>query len=391
MNSLDLLIIVVVLALAGIGYAQGFIVGAASLFGLALGGLVGTRLTHALIEQAAEGTTAATWAPLIGLCAGLLVTLIGAMAMQDLGAELRQRLQTHESAAVDRLLGAGLLAVVGLLLAWFAAASVIGVASLRPVRAQIVESRVVQQLNATLPDAGPLLGVIASYDPFPRFDGGEISIGAPDRQLPRDVEVRRAARSVVRVVGSACGYQVTGTGWVAARGYVVTNAHVVGGQQDTGVQPDGSGEPLDADVVAFDRVNDLAVLRVDDLDLPVLRQRTDAPRGEAAVVLGYPENQGFRATAARYSDERVVEGEDVYGRGSYERRVTSFRGLVRHGNSGGPLVDGDGVVLSTVFAATVGDAISGGYGIPNDLALEAVEAGQGVPVDRAVDTGPCIG
>lgn len=389
-NTLDLLIIVVCLALAAIGYAQGFIVGAASLTGLVIGGIVGTRVTHALLERGTDNPAASAWAPLIGLAVGVLITIIGAMAMQDLGAQLRGRVHGEALSGVDRLLGAILLGVVGLLLGWFAAAASFGVPQLRTLRPQIVSSTLVSKLNDVLPDAQPLLGAIASYDPFPRFDGGSISTDAPDPLLPRDVEVRDASRSVVRVVGTACGYRITGSGWVAAPGYVVTNAHVVAGQDDTGVQLAGQGDPIDADVVSFDQINDLAVLRVADLDLTPLRPLVEVEEGTAAVVLGYPENQGFTPTPARFSDERRVKGEDIYGRGEHERRVSSFRGRIRHGNSGGPVVDGDGRVISTVFAATVGEQVAGGYGIPNDLVGAAVERARQVPADKRVLTGNCV-
>jgi S1-C subfamily serine protease len=388
-NTLDLLIIVIVVALAAIGYAQGFIVGGASLFGLALGGLVGTRITHGLLERASEGTASA-WSPIIGLGIGLLITLVGAMAMQDLGAQLRGRVQGSEMTAVDHMLGAVLLAIVGLLLAWFAAAALIGLPQLRSARPQVIESTIVRQLNSVLPDAGPLIGAISSYDPFPKFDGGSIVIDAPDGRLPSDPQVRDASRSVVRVVGSACGYRVTGSGWYVARGFVATNAHVVAGEDDTGVQVAGKGHVYQADVVSFDPINDVAVLRVRDLDMTPLTPLQDTRRGTAAVVLGYPENQGFQATAARFSDERTVKGADIYGDGSHPRRITSFRGLVRHGNSGGPIVDGDGHVVATVFAATVGEKIAGGYGVPNDIVLDALQQGQSVPSDRRVRTGRCV-
>jgi S1-C subfamily serine protease len=388
-NSLDLLIIVIVGALAAIGYAQGFIVGAASLFGLALGGLVGTRITHGLLARASEGS-ASSWSPVIGLGIGLLITLVGAMAMQDLGAQLRGRVRGSEMTGVDHLLGAVLLAIVGLLLAWFAAAALIGVPQLRAYRPQVVDSKIVQQLNAVLPDAGPIVGAIASYDPFPKFDGGSIVIDAPDGTLPKDPQVLTASRSVVRVVGSACGYRVTGSGWYLARGFVATNAHVVAGESDTGVQLGGKGHTYQADVVSFDPINDVAILRVHDVDMSPLTPLQDAKRGTAAVVLGYPENQGFQATAARYSDERTVKGADIYGDGSHRRRITSFRGIVRHGNSGGPVVDGAGHVIATVFAATVGSKIAGGYGIPNDIVLAALQQGRTVPAGRRVRTGRCV-
>ncbi len=390
MNTLDLLIIVIVLALAAIGRVQGFIVGAASLLGLLLGGLVGTRLTVVLLERSADDPTAAGWAPLVGLGIGVLVTIIGAMAMQDLGAQLRTQVSGGESHVVDRAAGAVLLGLVGLLLAWFAAAASIGVPQLRPLRGQIFDSKAISTLNVLLPDPGPVLGAVAAYDPFPAFDGGKIEVGAPDGLLPKDPQVRDASRSVVRVIGSACGYQITGTGWVVAPGYVVTNAHVIAGERDTGIQLAGVGDPIDAEVVEFDSINDLAVLRVPGLDLAPLRMLAKPRKGVAGVVLGYPENRGFTPTAARFSDERTVEGEDIYGRGSHQRRVSSFRGLVRHGNSGGPLVDGEGHVISTVFASSIGEKIAGGYGVPNDITAAALERARSVPLDREVRAGNCV-
>lgn len=390
MNSLDLLIIVIVLALGAIGYAQGFIVGAASLLGLAVGAVVGTRATRGVMEWAAEGGAASAYAPVIGLAVGLLITLVGAMAMQDLGAQVRGRVRRVQGAGVDHLLGAALMGMVGLLVAWFAAAAAIGVPQLRELRPQILESRLVTELNEVMPDARPILGAIASYDPLPEFDGGRILTDAPDPRLPRDPEVRNASRSVLRVVGSACGYRITGSGWVVAPDFVVTNAHVVGGQGDTGVQPAGKGDPIEADVVFFDSINDLAILRVEGLDLAPLKTIGNVQSGKAAVVLGYPEHSGFTATAARFSDERVVKGEDIYGAGTHRRLVTSFRGRVRHGNSGGPVVDGDGRVLTTVFASTVGERVEGGYGIPNSLTFDALALAKRVPSDKVVRTGPCV-
>ena len=74
--------------------------------------------------------------------------------------------------------------------------------------------------------------------------------------------MRAARASVVRVLGTACGLGVQGSGWVAGNGLVVTNAHVVAGQDDTTVQIGGAGERLDAQAVHFDPRNDLAILRV---------------------------------------------------------------------------------------------------------------------------------
>lgn len=392
MNTLDLLIIAVVATLATLGFMQGFIVGAASLGGVVLGGVVGTRASRFLLDQIDASAAVSTWAPLFGLLVGLLITVVGALAMQDIGSLIRGRVRSGEHVALDHVLGAVLLAAVAMLLTWFAAAAAIGVPQLRPLRPQIVQSNVVQLLNATLPPAGPILGAVASFDPFPEFDGGRIDVSPPDVNTPRDPEVRQVLQSVVRVVGSACGYRVTGSGWVAADGYVITNAHVVAGESDTGIQVGGGGATVGASVVTFDPVNDVAVLRVSTRGMQPLATigLKPAPGGTDAAIIGYPENLGRTTSPARFSDERDVRADDIYGGGPVQRRVSSFRGLVRHGNSGGPVVNADGRVISTVFATTVGKQQAGGYGVPNSITAAALARAQRVPDGFHVRTGKCI-
>ena len=76
--------------------------------------------------------------------------------------------------------------------------------------------------------------------------------------------------------------------------------------------------------------------------------------------------------------------EDAYGRGPVRRSVTSIRGRVRSGNSGGPAVDGRGRVVTTIFAASVGGGRRSGFGVPDSVVARALRRAGG-----AVDTGPC--
>ena len=90
----------------------------------------------------------------------------------------------------------------------------------------------------------------------------------------------------MKILGSACGVGVEGSGWVARPGVVVTNAHVVAGQDDTQVLPGGRDPGLDAQAVHFDPRNDLAVLRVPGLDAPRsnrLATRSRAPRRRSSA------------------------------------------------------------------------------------------------------------
>jgi S1-C subfamily serine protease len=194
--------------------------------------------------------------------------------------------------------------------------------------------------------------------------------------------VRAARRSVVRILGTACGLAVEGSGWLAAPGIVVTNAHVVAGQDDTTAQPDG-GERMDAEPVVFDPRNDLAVLRVSGLDAPALRQSLDAAVGSAVGILGYPENGPYHAAPGRLGRTETVISQDAYGAGPIRRRMTALRGRIRSGDSGGPAVDASGRVVATVFAGTESRP-RGGFGVPPGIVASRLRQ-----VGDVVDTGPC--
>jgi S1-C subfamily serine protease len=189
----------------------------------------------------------------------------------------------------------------------------------------------------------------------------------------------------VRVLGTACGLGVEGSGWIAAPGIVVTNAHVVAGEQDTSVQPLGEGPHYDAQTIWFDPRNDIAILRASGVrNLRRLRLNTNAASDTSGAVIGYPENGPLDVQPARIGPTITAISQDAYGRGPVRRKITTMRGLVRSGNSGGPLVDGDGRVLTTIFASSLSRGQHSGYGVPNSIVASALERARGT-----VSTGPC--
>jgi S1-C subfamily serine protease len=116
---------------------------------------------------------------------------------------------------------------------------------------------------------------------------------------------------------------------------------------------------------------------------PALRMKVNAEPGTSAAVLGFPENGGYDVRPARLGQTATVVTQDSYGRGPVQRVITSIRGLVRHGNSGGPVVDGAGRVVTTIFAASTGRQRTG-YGVPDTVVKRALGGVRG-----PVDTGPC--
>jgi S1-C subfamily serine protease len=168
---------------------------------------------------------------------------------------------------------------------------------------------------------------------------------------------------------------------------VVTNAHVVAGESDTSVEVGGHAPDLRARVVVFDPHNDVAILRVAGLSARTLPMVANPRPGTSAAILGYPENGPFAVRAARIGAEQDVISDDAYGRGPIHRKILPFRGVVKPGNSGGPLVDGQGRVVGTVFASTRGAAGDGGLAVPDDVVRpDLASAG-----DRSVSTQGCTG
>ena len=380
MTPLDWVIVVFTLLMGFWGYAQGLIVGALSLAGFAGGALAGSRLGPLLLEEGARSP----YAPLFALTGALLLGGLLASGLEVLGFHLRHRFG-EKLGLLDGLGGALLVGCLGLGLAWLAGSVALQTPGARDLREPIQRSAILKELNAVLPPSGPLLRQLARFDPFPTIEGPAPGVRAPDSAIARDPQVRAAGRSVVKVLGNACGLGVQGAGWVAGDGVVVTNAHVVAGQDDTTVQAGGEGPRHDADAIWFDAENDLAVLQASGVQgVPALALDVNAKPGVSAAVLGFPENGPYDVQPGRLGQTQTVISQDAYGRGPVRRRITSLRGLVRSGNSGGPMVDGRGRVVTTIFAAATGSGSGTGFGVPDSVVRDALRRAR-----TRVETGPC--
>ena len=83
----------------------------------------------------------------------------------------------------------------------------------------------------------------------------------------------------------------------------------------------------------------MAVLALDDGDRPVLPLDLEgAQPKEGVAILGYPQDGPYDVRAARVRSVQRLRSPDIYGDGPVLREVYSLRGLVRPGNSGGPVV-----------------------------------------------------
>ena len=388
MTAVDWVIVAFVVLLALYGYMQGFVVGVMSLIGFLIGAFVGTRLATLIVP----GGDHSRYAPLFGLLGALLAGGVLASGLEAVGLRARSALRFPGVRTVDGVLGAALTACVALGIAWIVGAIALQSTGSTTLRADIQRSAILAQLNKILPPSGPILNALARFDPLPAIPGPSAEVPAPTRGILAAPGVRSATRSVVRVLGTACGLGVEGSGWVAAPHIVVTNAHVVAGENDTVVEVRGGPPGLPAQVLDLDVHDDIAILRVPGLNEPALHLAPSPASGQAAAILGYPLDGPYRPEPGRIGQTQSVSTENAYGQGPVTRSITPLRGLVRPGNSGGPLVDQAGDVIGTVFAAITSPTPSGGPGgmaVPNAIvrAQLALAKSRRTPVS----SGQCAG
>jgi S1-C subfamily serine protease len=380
MTVLDWAIVAFTIAFAMWGYRQGLIVGMLTLLGFGAGAIAGSRLGPLLLSEGSSSP----YAPLCAALGALLVGALVAVTLESLALGLRERLvQGRALHLADGAGGAALIAMVSLGLIWVFGAVALHAPDTAQLRGDVQRSLILRKLNDLLPPSGPVIDALNRVDPAPSIAGPTTPVAPPDPAIASDPDVGRASRSVVRVLGTACGLGVEGSGWVAAPGLVVTNAHVVAGEDDTTVTT-VDGAQLDATPVRYDPENDLALLQI-DTSVPALEISPRPQRGTAGAVLGYPENGPYAVTAARIGETSSAISEDSYGNGPIRRPIAFLRGSVRSGNSGGPLVDSRGRVMATVFAATTAGP-PGGFAIPDEVVRPALGEAR-----APVDTGQCTG
>jgi uncharacterized membrane protein required for colicin V production len=355
-NVVDLAAVAIIVLLAIGGFKRGLAVGLMSLGGLVGGVLVGAELAPKLL-----GEDASRYAPLIALAGAIAFATLGQACGVFLGRRLRDVLGWGPLRAFDNVGGFVLGAVTGLVVCWAVGAVFLYLPGQSDLRGYVQGSAILGAINGEVPPAR-LIDALARVDPFSQLAGPGANVDPPDPVIARDPEVRAARDSVVRIVGFACGLGVEGSGWIAAPGIVVTNAHVVAGV-DKPLVDHGDNERVEGTVVVFDPENDVAIVRAPGVRGTPLRLSSGVS-GTAAAMLGFPGNGPYTVTPVRIGRTQLLIGRDAYGRFPVTRGVTSIRGEVRAGNSGGPVIDGQGRVVTTVFGTRSGPGASSGYGVP---------------------------
>jgi S1-C subfamily serine protease len=260
------------------------------------------------------------------------------------------------------------------------------------LREPLRESQIVGGLNDVVLPPGPLLNagrpvparVSDDDDEGPRISSVEFKA---------DPDVRAAARSVVKLAAFGCDQMVSGSGWLVRPGIVLTNAHVVAGSEVMRAQLPGSDELVPATPIWFDPVHDIAIVRAAGLRrLPTLKLAEQAQAGTRAAILGYPGGGPYDVQFARLGGTAMIPaGSALINRESGTKGSipsTTLLGKSRPGNSGGPVVDGDGRVLGMIYGGEVKglDALA----VPLAAIRTAMRESRVTSGDaREVAVGPC--
>jgi S1-C subfamily serine protease len=215
-----------------------------------------------------------------------------------------------------------------------------------------------------------------------------LAVAPPDPGVLDSPALARAKPSIVKVDGVApsCSERIEGSGFVYARNYVLTNAHVVAGVTQGPTVSTVDGTTFAARVVLYDPKTDLAVLYVPSLRAPPLNFAAQAKIGADAVVAGYPQDHGLTPVPARIGGIEEATSPDIYQTATVTRQIYSIRADVQPGNSGGPLLAQGGRVYGVVFAAAT-SVTNTGYALTAQEVQADAQAGRGRTT--AVSTQDC--
>ncbi|MFC4943354.1 MarP family serine protease [Pseudonocardia sp. GCM10023141] len=396
MSWVDLVVVALALIAGVSGWRHGMAVALLSFVGVLGGAILGVRLAPLL----AAGVENPSTRIIVSIVVVVLLVALGETTGVFFGRRIRDRITGERTLTVDSTLGSLLQAVTVVLAAWLVALPLAS-ASFPGLASGIRGSQVLRAVDGVMPagakqlpnELRQLLDSSGFPDVLSPFANTPITeVGPPDATLAQAPIVADVATSVLKIRGRApsCAKQLEGSGFVIGPQLVLTNAHVVAGTNDTGVEVKnrrGKTVELAAEVVLYNPSVDVAVLRVPDLDVnPLVFEPKPASPGDDAIVLGYPLDGPFTITPARVRQNIKLKGPDIYDSGEVTRDVYTLRAKVQSGNSGGPVISPSGRVIGVVFGAAVDDPETG-FVLTVDQVAAAVQAAP--KLTREVGTGSC--
>jgi serine protease DegS len=182
--------------------------------------------------------------------------------------------------------------------------------------------------------------------------------------------------------GESLGFDIGSGVIIDARGYILTNQHVIAGAHAIRVQL-SDGRVADAELIGQDREIDLAVLRIDASDLRAIDwgDSRQVVVGERVLAIGSPFNlqqtftSGIISATERYSAIRIMRGPRHGGR-MFPHAFLQTDATINPGNSGGALVDMNGRLIgicTSTFSLGNGGNTGIGFAIPSCMAKHVYE------------------
>jgi len=389
-NLFDAGAIVLLVVAVVLGYRSGALPQIGGLLGAVGGGAVAI-LALPLAEGILNGFDPAPRA--IGVVVWLLLAVgLGEAAGSAIGRAAAIQLGRGILGNVDRVAGAFVGVGQAILIIWLAG-GLLAAGPLPRLSQQALSSVSVRAIARILPPPTQIavgLGRLLDASGLPDvFVGLEPVPAAPvDRPTdPRAQAIARTAeRSTVKVSAQTCGAISSGTGFVVARDYVVTNAHVVAGGRIVRVTIAGAAH--DASTVLFDPELDVALLWVPNLGAtPLDFAGQDPGRGETGAAIGFPGGGAMAVIPAAVTGRYDAQGLDIYGQQHVVRTILELRASIQRGDSGGPLVLVDGTIGGVVFAESRSEE-DVGYALAPTPVVRRVDPAIGSR--SVVSTGACI-
>jgi Do/DeqQ family serine protease len=157
----------------------------------------------------------------------------------------------------------------------------------------------------------------------------------------------------------------------AAKGYILTNNHVVAGADDISVTTE-DGRTFKGKLVGTDPATDVAVVQIhaDNLHALPMADSSTLRVGDYVVAVGEPFGLGQTVTAGIVS----ALGRSGLGDSSYQNFIQTDASI-NPGNSGGPLVNlrGELVGINTMIFSPSGGNVGIGFAIPSNLTSEVMK------------------
>jgi S1-C subfamily serine protease len=187
------------------------------------------------------------------------------------------------------------------------------------------------------------------------------------QKLAADSVTRAAEKMTLRVRNISCSGIATGSGFAIDEHTIITNRHVLQGAAVLQLNT-WDGTSLDADVNESEtgRLVDIGVTKV-SAALPSVAELGEDPKpGQSVTAVGYP--LGGPLTLSKGKVIRYLDGRSLPGEIAFDAQVLQLDTRIKHGNSGGPLLDSRGRVVGVIFAgepgATEQDYMKVAYAIP---------------------------